>query len=189
MTRKRRRRQALAAGAVALVLLGVALATQTSRQTGPESASVIVPSAPSGAVPESTTVPDASIQPLPPPPSPAPAAQPAPAPEQPKDTVETPRPPVRRKSSRPAPTVAPAPVAPTPPAPKFGYLTINAVPYGTVSIDGVLVGDTPVVRREVEPGEHRIVISREGFRTDSTTATISAGNEVRLRRTLVKATE
>jgi serine/threonine-protein kinase len=189
MTRKRRRRLALAAGAVALVLLGVALATLTSRQAGPESASVIVPSAPSGDVPESTTVPDASIQPLPPPPSPAPAAQPAPAPEQPKDTVETPRPPVRRKSSRPAPTVAPAPVAPTPPAPKFGYLTINAVPYGTVSIDGVLVGDTPVVRREVEPGEHRIVISREGFRTDSTTATISAGNEVRIRRTLVKATE
>jgi len=189
MTRKRRRRLALAAGAVALVLLGVALATVTSRQSGPESASVVVPSSASGGVPESTAVPEAPTQPPPPAPSPAAEAQPAPTPAPPKDTAETPRPPARRKSSRPAPAVTPAPVAPTPPAPKVGYLTINAVPYGTVSIDGVLIGDTPVVRREVEPGEHRIVISREGFRTDSTTATISAGNEVRLRRTLVKATE
>jgi serine/threonine-protein kinase len=71
-------------------------------------------------------------------------------------------------------------------APKSGYLTVNAIPYGTVSIDGVEIGDTPIFRHEVSPGEHRIRIAREAFRTDSTVISVTAGNEVRLSRTLVK---
>jgi serine/threonine protein kinase len=70
--------------------------------------------------------------------------------------------------------------------PSVGYLTINAVPYGTVVIDDVEVGDTPIVRYELAPGEHKVRIVRQGFRTEGTTVGITAGNEMRLSRTLVK---
>jgi hypothetical protein len=63
---------------------------------------------------------------------------------------------------------------------------VNAVPYGTVSIDGVEVGDTPIVRRRLPPGEHVIRITRPGYRPDSVPVTITAGNEVRVRRTLIQ---
>ena len=36
-------------------------------------------------------------------------------------------------------------------------------------------------------GEHTFTIAREGFRTDSGAFTVTAGNEVRMRRTLTKA--
>jgi hypothetical protein len=65
-------------------------------------------------------------------------------------------------------------------------VTINAVPYGTVSIDGVEIGDTPIVRRELPPGAHTVRIARPGFRTESVSVTVTAGNEVRLSRSLIK---
>ncbi len=103
-------------------------------------------------------------------------------------------PPGKPKPKPARPRDLPATVRPTPrdtqvgavAAPKSGYLTVNAVPYGTVSIDGVEIGDTPIFRHEVSPGEHRILIEREGFRTDSSVRLVTAGNEVRLSRTLVK---
>jgi hypothetical protein len=64
---------------------------------------------------------------------------------------------------------------------------VNAVPYGTVAIDGIEMGDTPLVGRELPPGEHTVRITREGFRPEVATVTITAGNEVRLSRTLVPA--
>ena len=79
------------------------------------------------------------------------------------------------------PTRSPAAAAVT------GFLTINAVPYGTVSIDGVEIGDTPLVRYGVSPGEHLFTIAREGLRTDSGRFSVAAGNEVRMSRTLTKA--
>lgn len=75
---------------------------------------------------------------------------------------------------------------PPPPAAEVGFLTVNAVPYGTVSIDGVEVGDTPIVRRRLPPGEHVVRITRPGYRPESATLTITAGNEVRFRRTLIE---
>ena len=72
------------------------------------------------------------------------------------------------------------------PAAPAGYLTVNAVPYGTVSIDGVEIGDTPIVRRQLPPGEHTVAIVREGYRSESRKITITAGNEVRWSRSLVK---
>jgi hypothetical protein len=121
------------------------------------------------------------------------AADTARVPERPTEASESvppapkPRPkPLARGGSRAAAHPAPS-TPPQPPAPaKVGYLTINAIPYGAVSVDGVEIGDTPVVRRELPPGEHRIRITREGYRTDSLTATVTAGNEVRLSRSLVK---
>jgi hypothetical protein len=68
----------------------------------------------------------------------------------------------------------------------LGFLTVNTVPYGTVSIDGVEVGDTPIVRRRLPPGEHVVRITRPGYRPESVTVTITANNEVRFRRTLIE---
>ena len=92
-----------------------------------------------------------------------------------------------KPSRRPPPVRESAPASAPSPAPtaKLGYLTINAVPYGTVSIDGVEVGDTPIVRHELSPGTHTVAISRDGFRTERAEVTITASNEVRLSRSLV----
>lgn len=112
-------------------------------------------------------------------------------PPPPADTARapTPPPPARRKSRpvRPPTRSAPAAEAPTPPpAEQVGFLTVNAVPYGSVSIDGVEVGDTPIVRRRLAPGEHRVRITRPGYRPESTTVVITPDNEVRFSRTLIR---
>ena len=77
----------------------------------------------------------------------------------------------------------------TPPplaTPPVGYVTINAMPFGTVWIDGVRIDDTPVVRFELTPGKHVIEIRRVGFRTVVDTVEITASNERRLTKVLVR---
>jgi hypothetical protein len=152
-----------------------------------------VPPAP---VPDSSTATAPTVPPAPPDTSPA-AAPPelTPKPEVARvDTIrkkpvgETARP--KRAPARPA--IVPRPERPggetgVPAPAKVGYLTVNAVPYGTVSIDGVEAGDTPIVGRELTPGPHQVRITREGFRPEVATVTITVGNEVRLSRTLVRA--
>jgi serine/threonine-protein kinase len=81
--------------------------------------------------------------------------------------------PTRPQQQRPAP-------------PRVGWFTINATPFGTVWIDGVEIGDTPVVRRELTPGRHIIEVRREGYRTVVDTVNITAQNELRLSKTLIR---
>jgi serine/threonine-protein kinase len=101
-------------------------------------------------------------------------------------TPPKPSPPARRKPTRTrTPASATEPQQP-PPAERVGFLTVNAVPYGSVSIDGVEVGDTPIVRRRLPPGEHKVKITRAGHRPESTTVTITPDNEVRFSRTLIR---
>jgi hypothetical protein len=100
------------------------------------------------------------------------SARHAPAPRRPPKAK---RPPVRETAPPPAPPVA-----------KVGFVTINAVPYGTVSIDGVEVGDTPIVRRQLPPGDHLIRIVRPGFRTEDVKVSVTADNEVRVSRSLIR---
>jgi hypothetical protein len=102
-------------------------------------------------------------------------------------------------SSKPAPVVqqpvnrrAPA-VREKPPAPKTenaaapaqGFITVNSDPFGTVFIDGVEVGPTPVVRYGVTPGQHAIKVVREGYRTTTENVQVDAGNTVPRRLTLL----
>jgi serine/threonine protein kinase len=93
-------------------------------------------------------------------------------------------PPTARR--RPAPPKPAQPEAVSPSPPRVGYLTVNAVPYGSVSIDGVEVGDTPIVKGELAPGQHTVRITRAGYRTETAIVTITVGNEVRLSKTLVQ---
>jgi serine/threonine protein kinase len=86
--------------------------------------------------------------------------------------------------SRPNRAKSPRSQVTAPVPPRIGFLTVNAVPYGAVAIDGVEVGDTPIVTHQLPPGDHVIRITREGYRPESVSVTITAGNEVRLSRTL-----
>jgi hypothetical protein len=67
-----------------------------------------------------------------------------------------------------------------------GYLTVDATPFGTVWIDRVEVGDTPVSGRELAPGRHIVEVRREGYATAVDTVVITAGNTTARRMVLVR---
>jgi hypothetical protein len=198
IARRKPRHRTLAAAAVVAAGLGVAflVGRGTEREPGDLAESAASPAASldsqSGVVPpvsspvaaesvglRTAPVDTASRDSLPTPSVPDSATpSPPPAREPPKRTrAVTPTPGARARAT---------PQPPQPPAAEVGYLTVNTVPYGTVSIDGVEVGDTPIVRRRLPPGEHVVRITRPGFRPESATVTITAGNEVRFRRTLIE---
>jgi hypothetical protein len=118
------------------------------------------------------------------------ATEPAPARARPTVTGRV-APEGRRPPSpqRAAPSTPPASAPDPAPVPAVGYVTVNADPYGTVSIDGVDIGDTPVVRHGLAPGRHLIRISREGCRPIEENVAITAGNTERLNKTLVCGNE
>jgi serine/threonine-protein kinase len=84
--------------------------------------------------------------------------------------------------SQPAPSVNPT----MPQQPQAGLLTINADPFGSVFVDGVPIGDTPVVRHELPPGRHIVEVRREGYVTVADTLDVVAGNPYRLQKTLLR---
>jgi Protein kinase domain/PEGA domain len=87
---------------------------------------------------------------------PPPALSPAPAAAEPSGDVSRPRERVRATAA----TGAAAPRAePEPPAPagKPGCLSVNAVPFATVYVDGREMGETPQACVRLAPGRHRVV--------------------------------
>jgi serine/threonine-protein kinase len=97
------------------------------------------------------------------------APSPAPRPAAPR------QPPIRR----PAP-VAPAPrsVAPVPAEP--GYLSVNAIPWGSVYLDGRPIGNTPQLDVTVPPGTHRLRVERDGFRPYERAIEVAPGQRLRI---------
>lgn len=87
----------------------------------------------------------------------------------------------RRTGSPPATSAAVPPTAPV-----FAFLTINSDPFGTVFVDGVELGDVPVVNHRLTPGRRIIEIRREGFHTVADTIDVVAGNPIRLSKRLIK---
>ena len=167
----------LATGAAVLVIAGIAVAVLRGSPGEPPS-----PPAPARVSADSATNRPESVA--------APAAEVESAtapPPQASEPKPQPTPPARRPA-RPAREAPETTFTTRPAAPSVGYLTINAVPYGTVVLDGVEVGDTPIVRYELSPGEHAVRIVRQGYRTESESVSITGGNEIRLSRTLVKET-
>jgi hypothetical protein len=77
---------------------------------------------------------------------------------------------------------------PAPPATvpvERGFLSIDAVPYGTLFVDNEEIGPTPISRHPVKPGQHTIRIENPGFRTHTERVTVEAGATVRKRIPLV----
>jgi serine/threonine-protein kinase len=124
----------------------------------------------SAATPPAVTPTQAPIEPAAPPP--------------PRQTT---RPPQQRPTpSRPRqqqPVVQPPPVPQ--PAEEWGYLSINANPFGTVFIDGVQVGDTPIDKHRVKPGTHTIRIENPGYKTLTERVSVDPGNTIRRTFSLV----
>ncbi len=104
----------------------------------------------------------------------------------PEDTatqvVSPPGDPVRQPDQAPRRDPVQQPVVQQPTPPPMGFVSIRAVPFGTVSIDGVERGDTPLIDFALSPGRHIIEIRREGYQTWADTVEIVARN--RLRRTI-----
>jgi serine/threonine protein kinase len=99
----------------------------------------------------------------------------------PSSPADSSRPAARRTVSSPP---SGARVLPT--APASGFLTINSDPFGTVFVDGVEIGDVPVVNLPLRPGRHVIELRREGFRTAADTVEVVAGNPIRLNKRLTR---
>ncbi len=89
-----------------------------------------------------------------------------------------------RRPDRPKPreTAAPPPVA----AAAQGFLVIDADPFGTVYIDGVEVGPTPVTNYAVKPGRHAIRVENPGYKTVNDIVQVDAGNTIRKRYVLIQ---
>jgi len=76
----------------------------------------------------------------------------------------------------------------TPPpaaAEEYGFVTVNANPFGTVFIDGAEIGTTPVIGYRVKAGRHTIRVERAGYKTQSESVTVDANNTVRRVWTLI----
>jgi hypothetical protein len=88
-----------------------------------------------------------------------------------------------RGPERPAPAVAR-------PGAKTGALRVESRPSGAaVLIDGRVVGTTPLQISDLEPGPHQVRLELPGHRPWATTATIVAGQSVRVAASLEESTE
>ncbi len=69
---------------------------------------------------------------------------------------------VARAERSVTPPRAPEAVGPAGSAPRQGCLSVNAVPFATVLVDGRLLGETPSACLRVEVGEHRVQFEQAG---------------------------
>lgn len=85
-------------------------------------------------------------------------------------------------SARPAAASASATAsvaASVPPKPGRGLLTVRTHPPGAlVIIEGVLMGQTPVERVDVEAGPHQMIIAMPGYEAIGTSVTVGAGEHL-----------
>jgi len=63
-------------------------------------------------------------------------------------------------------------------------LTVASEPWGTLYIDNVEIGPTPVADYRLSPGTYRLRIEQEGYRTKKETIVISGPNPIRKRYSL-----
>jgi serine/threonine protein kinase len=102
----------------------------------------------------------------------------------------SPRPAAGAVRTRPAPRPPSRPTAPSwtpPPAPapaasraEPALLSINAIPWGTVYIDGRAIGNTPQIDVAVPPGTHRVRVERDGFRPYERSIAAASGQHLRI---------
>ena len=72
--------------------------------------------------------------------------------------------------------------APAAPAARMALLTVASEPYGTLFIDDVEIGDTPVANHALDVGRsYRIRVEREGYRPKRETVDVQGPNPIRLR--------
>ena len=125
-------------------------------------------------------------------PAPRPEAAPAP-PRENRDTVAPPsstppparptRPTVTQRAAvvrrwTPPPAAAPPVVDQRLVEP--GLLSVNAIPWGSVYLDGQPIGNTPQIDRTVGPGRHRLRVERDGYRPYDRMIDVAPGQRLRI---------
>jgi hypothetical protein len=104
---------------------------------------------------------------------------PAPArPSQPLDPVDQPG--NQEGSEAAAPRPKPA-------IKQYALLTVASEPWGTLYINGLEIGPTPVADHQLERGTYRLRIEQEGFKTKTETIVINGPNPIRRRYSLEPA--
>jgi serine/threonine protein kinase len=73
-----------------------------------------------------------------------------------------------------------------PAEPRVGWLTVNSTPFGSIWIDNVFIQETPLFRHRLMPGRYLLEIRREGYQTVVDTIVITARNEVKRQKILVR---
>jgi hypothetical protein len=87
---------------------------------------------------------------------------------------------------QPVAAKAPPPSAATRPseathASANGYLTVTALPFATVTVDGKRIGSTPVIRLALKPGHHSLELTNENLNKHETrTVKIEAGHNTKV---------
>ncbi|OLC02402.1 MAG: hypothetical protein AUH45_08920 [Gemmatimonadetes bacterium 13_1_40CM_69_22] len=167
---------ALGAGGVWLSLSSLPAAPPLQRRLGagrpPATASVPIPPGPAAAPLESAP---RDTQPAPVTPSP-PAGRPLPpAPQRataPRVMRTAPPPPAVKKPAPPRATVRRGM--------ELGRLSVNALPWGNVYVDGQLLGTVPLTDLPVWPGAHLLRVEREGFQPYERTFEIASGQRLKI---------
>ncbi len=57
-----------------------------------------------------------------------------------------------------------------------GFITVNAIPWGVVYIDGKKISATPVIRLPLEPGVHQLKIERQLYKTHEQEVSVSSSS-------------
>lgn len=172
-------------GRIAAVLLGLVIvvgggaawlgiasipAAPPSREPDPLPASAAAPAAAQPSPSRDTTV-DTPSRPV----------DPAPQPVRPpvtKRPVVTPRATAPPSRAPVPPPRAAAPVEPRNVEP--GLLSVNAIPWGSVYLDGRPIGNTPQIDLPVPAGEHRLRVERDGFRPYDRMIQVAPGQRLRI---------
>ena len=175
-----RRRIAAAAAGLAVALGGGAAwigisSIPASPASRDPAAAVPAPAASAPSTPPGSS--NDAYEPLDRPPDPDPVPPPSPKPAPARAT----RPPVATR----APVTKRA--APPPPPSRAdqrevepGLLSVNAIPWGSVYLDGRPVGNTPQIDLPVMPGAHRLRVEREGYRPYERMIDVASGQWLRI---------
>jgi serine/threonine protein kinase len=67
------------------------------------------------------------------------------------------------------------------------YLTVASEPWGTLYLDNVEIGPTPVADYPLQPGKYRLRIEQEGYRTKTEMLVVTGPNPIRRRYSLEPA--
>jgi len=107
------------------------------------------------------------------------------APQRPvsRTTIPAPAPapaPARARAAAPAPAPARVPAVLPRRRAEPGLLSINAIPWGSVFVDGRPVGNTPQLDVPIPPGQHRLRVERQGYRPYEHVIDVAPGQRLRI---------
>jgi hypothetical protein len=59
-------------------------------------------------------------------------------------------------------------------------MSINAIPWGSVFVDGRPLGNTPQLDVPIPPGQHRLRVERQGYRPYERVIDVAPGQRLRI---------